>query len=220
MSGPPEVLRKDPTEVHGWTYWATRDTLAVTALVQLLAIGATILGALLIVAANPNLPLNWGWNTIEHVADPFRSDNYARRRDRHGAVRLVVGTRDARRRPGDPLDRARVPVRSTAETSSMWRQGPRTGRSIRLSLRRVSRSPADRVGAGATPHGWWRLRPRSGGRRTCSRRRMCSLARSMRLESSSPRAGPASRETFSERWVASGGAPGSGNSPTRSPRQT
>jgi len=76
----------------------------------------TLVGALLIVAANPNIPLNWGWNTIEHIPDPVPSHNYAR----DGAIAMAQsGPWLALATPSDGMvvvsTRSRVPVSSMSE---------------------------------------------------------------------------------------------------------
>lgn len=69
-------LQEPAEEIHSWLYWATRRTRAV----HLWAAAATVVAALVflfgLIAVNPSLPGNWGWNTVEHIADPVPGHDY------------------------------------------------------------------------------------------------------------------------------------------------
>jgi len=143
-----EFLRKDPVEIHSWPYWAVGATLKVRRLILSMTCGLGFLGAFLIIAVNPSIPLNWGWNTIEHISDPVPYHNYAR----SGAVAMAQsGPWLALATPGNGVvvvsTRSRVPVISTEGSVLDVAAGPEDGSFFSLaSTQGVDLTQRDRWG--------------------------------------------------------------------------
>jgi hypothetical protein len=110
----PNVI-DDPSRIHSWPYWATRATPAVRNLIGFVIVSFTALAAFLIVASNPDMPGNWGWNVIGHVADPIPAHDYTR----SGAIAMAQsGSSLAVATPRDGVvifsANARVPVKTSS----------------------------------------------------------------------------------------------------------
>src|SRR5271157_4230524 len=75
--GPLDFLREPPEKLNSWIYWATRATGAVRRLTWAVAAAVILFATFLISSFCPSFPLNLGWNTVEHVADPIPFHNFA-----------------------------------------------------------------------------------------------------------------------------------------------
>jgi len=62
-------LEQETREIHSWPYLFVFQTPEVRRLLLTRSCLITALIALALIAVNPRLPFNWGWNTVDHVAD-------------------------------------------------------------------------------------------------------------------------------------------------------
>ena len=68
-AGARRKLEKETQEIHSWPYLFVFKTPEARRLLVVRSCLITALIALALIAVNPRLPLNWGWNTVDHVAD-------------------------------------------------------------------------------------------------------------------------------------------------------
>ena len=67
--GAPRTLEQGIQEIHSWPYLFVFKTPEVRKLLLVRSCWMAALIALALIAVNPRMPLNWGWNTVDHVAD-------------------------------------------------------------------------------------------------------------------------------------------------------